>query len=138
MQLRPRRVVNLPKIALACIVVLYVFAATLAFIRASADPFWLLAVDWLVLAPVVIAASWLRVRVGVALGAYAGLTMVQYLASILATHSSFNGDAMNPSWYTPIIATAIYTGLIGWQNFLPVALLYALVGFLRRRLHRTD
>ena len=134
MQLEPQRVANLRKGALACITVLYVFAATPVFIRASTEPFWLANVGWLVLAPVVIAAGWLRVRVGVALGAYAVLTVVQYIAGILGLHSSFNGDALNPSWYTPIEATAIYAGLIGWMNFLPMALLYAVVGFVRRRL----
>lgn len=133
MQLEPQRFANLRKSALACITVLYVFAATLVFSSAIAGPLWLV-VDWLVLAPVVIAAGWLRVRVGVALGAYAVLTVVQYIAGILGLHSSFNGDALNPSWYTPIEATAIYAGVIGWMNFLPMALLYGLVGFVRRRL----
>ena len=53
---------------------------------------------------------------------------MQYIAVMLADHSSFNGAAESAASYTPLIATAIYEGMICILNVIPMSIRYAVVG----------
>jgi hypothetical protein len=114
----------------AFVVLLYVFWVAFALANLIVDRLWLIGY-WAVLAPVLAILAWMRVRPTTALFAYVILTFAQYIAVTLATHGTFNGEAQQVDWYTPLIATAIYGGLICVLNFIPMAALFGVICVLK-------
>lgn len=121
------------RVTVACAAAAYAFGASFALAGPATGSLWLIGY-WAVLAPLAAAAGWYRMRARDVIVAYVLLTVLQYIGVTVATHSSFNGESQNPSWYTPIAATAIYAGVICLFDAVPVGAVYLLSRAIRSRL----